>query len=130
MKSKPKSLLFVLKVGLWQSDVIVSLGQEDKALIAFLKKNGFNEENQNSVTFKNQKNKGFAILFSNGILLLRMKHFPITPYDFGALQHEIFHISTFLLGSKSLEFKEGVTDEVFAYLIQWITEEIYKRINK
>ncbi len=60
----------------------------------------------------------------------RLRRMPDTPVEFGYLQHEIFHYVTFLLDRLGITFCLETSDEAFAYLVGYITTEIYKKIDK
>lgn len=47
----------------------------------------------------------------------------------GVLAHEIFHLVHRILGNRDLMF-DPQNHEAFAYLSQWLTDEIYARLKK
>ena len=71
---------------------------------------------------------GRYCLFKSGQSLIRIKGKPKTPEEFGTLQHEIFHIAASLLWRIGMKLKVKSSDEAYAYLIGYLTTEIYKKI--
>jgi hypothetical protein len=69
-------------------------------------------------------------MFSTNTSILRLRCLPETPEDFGRLAHEVFHIASFVLDRVGMKLKVMASDEAYAYLISYLTEEIYKKINK
>ena len=51
------------------------------------------------------------------------------PFEMGLLQHEIFHTVGFFMSEINTPLKNS-THEAYAYLIQYLTEQIYKIINE
>lgn len=47
----------------------------------------------------------------------------------GVITHEAFHISNYLLLDRGVK-ADFINDEAQAYLMEWITDQIYKFINK
>lgn len=70
---------------------------------------------------------GYTKQFKNGEIAIWIEAFPRTAVLKGYLAHEIFHATDFLLESRSFEIATG-SNEAYAYLSGYITQEIYKRI--
>jgi hypothetical protein len=47
----------------------------------------------------------------------------------GTIAHEAYHIANFIADSRGL-IPDHINDEPIAYLITWITNEVYKFMNK
>lgn len=58
--------------------------------------------------------------------VIRMANYPITVTDYGILQHEIFHAIDQILKYIGMTLSDD-SDEAYAYLIEYVTREIYKR---
>lgn len=52
---------------------------------------------------------------------------PKSVTDYGTLAHEIFHAVTFILTRIGMSLTNE-SDEAYAYLIGYLTKEIYKHI--
>jgi len=75
------------------------------------------------------EDQNFTITFEDECLIvIRLEKAPVTIEDYGTLAHEIFH------GVYSGMVLVGITlsrtsEEAFAYLTSFLTEQIYKRLN-
>lgn len=109
---------------------MVSAGQTDEELEKIFKKYKIDGE-EYLWKFTSDSCQGRAAQFTNGALLLRLRHFPETEFDYGILAHEIFHIGIFLMeriGASPIE--TGRNDEACAYVIQYLTQEIMKEVRR
>jgi len=124
---KAKQLNFIISLKVYPFDVMVSFGETDKELQSKL--------NKYSVDYSDADWKfediglGRAVMFSSGQFLLRYKKIPISIDDYGHLQHEIFHIVHFLMHRINTPLNLD-TCETWAYLIGYITSEVYKKLQK
>lgn len=59
--------------------------------------------------------------------VIRMANYPITVIDYGILQHEIFHAADLALRHMGITLSDD-SDEAYAYLIEYLTTEIYKKL--
>ena len=74
------------------------------------------------------QSKGKSIMFSGGQVLLWMPEKPKTAIEFSFLQHEIFHCACFVLEKVGIKYHDK-TCEAYAYLIQFLTLKIYKKLH-
>lgn len=72
--------------------------------------------------------QGRTVMFSGGQTLVRMKRIPSTPYDFGTLQHEIFHVVEFIMHRVGMKLCHK-SDEAYAYLIGYVTQKVYEKLT-
>jgi hypothetical protein len=70
---------------------------------------------------------GRTVMFKSGHFLIRMPVVPSTCGEYGTLAHEIFHCVEFLMERIGMRLTVD-SDEAYAYLIGYLTTEIYKRI--
>lgn len=56
---------------------------------------------------------------------LRMRKFPESPYDYGGLQHELFHAVELLFGIVRMPHHPDYSSEAWAYLIDSLTTQLY-----
>ena len=123
---KKKSKNFIIPLVIYPFDVMVSLKQSDVELVETLNKFGIDTSDNNMWKFE-ENGIGRCISFPTGQLLIRLAHHPKSNEDFGTLQHEIFHAVHFFM--KRMRMKLNMkNDEAYAYLIGYLTQEIYKNI--
>lgn len=120
---KPKSNNFIIPLVVYPFDVMVSLGETDEQLKSKLKPFGVSwSDDMQCIGIgrfcMNEKNQS----------IIRLKHYPKTPQDFGCLQHEIFHCVTHLLNRMGMKLILLKSDEAYAYLVGYLTEQIYNKI--
>jgi hypothetical protein len=114
---------FIIKLNPYPYDVMVSFNQTDKQLQQYLKK--YNCEWHDLMKFEGS---GRFYINSNNQSLIRIANYPKSNEDFGTLQHEIFHCVTYVLDRIGMKLKLHNSDEAYAYLIGYLTTEIYKNI--
>lgn len=119
-----KSKNFLVKLVIYPFDVMVSLGETDKELKKSLNKYEDAEWDEDMICYGD----GRAIITENNHSIIRLKKYPVTNEDYSYLQHEIFHIVTFIMDRIGVKFKLLTSDETYAYLIQFLTKEIYNKI--
>jgi hypothetical protein len=71
--------------------------------------------------------RGKCIHYDSGFTLIRMKELPQCTETFAVLQHEIFHAVVYLMQYIGAELSDA-SNENFAYTIQYVTEQVYKKI--
>ena len=123
---RPKNIVIPLVI--YPFDIMFSFGETDKQLENRLSNHGVNVDEEKHYLFTNHTELGRTCVFSGGQTLIRMKRLPQTCNDFGTLQHEIFHSVEFLM--ERIGVKHSVDcGECYAYLIGYITEQVYKTMN-
>lgn len=116
---------FIIPYIIYPFDLMVSFGQNDWQIEQLLKEHNVTYEGAEwqMVQFGN----GRCCMFTSGQTLLRLPKKPKTNSDYATLQHEIFHAVEFLF--HRIGIKHSIDcGEAYAYLIGYITEEIYKRL--
>lgn len=123
---------FIVNLGVFPFDVMVSIGQSDKQLCKNLDDTGmpFDKQDIDNLKYTSNKCKGRYVLFSNNASLIRIRNLPSTPNDYGTLSHEIFHAVSIILDHLGVKLVIETSCEVYAYCIGYLTENIYKEINK
>lgn len=127
---KAVALNFIIPLVIYPFDLMVSIGQTDAQVLLKLKQFGLEKEDPEQWQYTGPTNIGRAAILSNNASFLRLRSLPSTPRDFGCLAHEIFHVATFVMYKVGIKFKVLQSDEAYAYLVGYITEQIYKRTNK
>ena len=124
MKKKEKGAIsFGIDVSIYNTYVIVVIGQS-KYINKCLSKRGLKK-----IDISNVKGAaGYTFGLEEGILLW-LKHKPPFPaYHMGCLAHEIFHCAEFILSKVGIKLSNK-SDEAYAYLIGYITENIFNHLN-
>lgn len=125
---KNKKLNVIVPMGTYPFDVMFSFNQTDAELGAELDKYGALPVDEIEAVRFEGNGVGRFVRFSMGATLIRLKHYPETPKHYGHLQHEIFHAAMVSLEKMGVRYKFGKSDEAFAYLIQYLTQQIYQLI--
>jgi hypothetical protein len=112
----------VIPLVLYPFDLMVSCGQTDDQLKASLKKYGI--EWQDSLILDCPAH---YVRLAKNQPVIRMANYPITVTDYGVLQHEIFHAVDQILRYVGINLSDD-SDEAYAYLIEYITREMYKKL--
>lgn len=121
-------------IPIYNYNLYVSIGQRDCDFVSMMCKTKLSYEQRKRIfeEFTVMNCLGRAWLYPNenvegnkGILILRTHSKIITPYDYSVLAHEIFHVSTFLMRDVEIPLTDD-TDECYAYLNDYITEQIYR----
>lgn len=120
---------FIVKIPIYDFSVMVSFAQTDEELEKALADWETKYEGQKELYEMEDLTNGRACMFECGSLLIRMKKYPIDSRDYGNLQHEIYHIVTFLMDKVGVRFMMSVSCEAYAYLIGYLTQEIYENID-
>lgn len=109
----------------------VSIGQSDKVFKKFVK--GFKKfvkglpEEEFTWNLNQQSEDKGVTLSDDGLIILRLNFSPKDSTDYALLQHEIFHVVENIM--ESIGTKHGKkSSEAFAYLIQFVTFEIYNQM--
>ena len=66
------------------------------------------------------KKQGFLIAFNLNNAFAKVTH--------GTISHEVFHAASNLLEDRGLFLNAG-SEEAYSYLINWMTDEVYKIIS-
>lgn len=123
---KNKSINFIIPLVVYPFDVMISLGENDEALFAKLKKHGVDITDTNLHVYSDTA-EGRCVLFKGNQTLIRMYRLENTPEWHGNLAHEVFHSVEFIMERVGMKLTIE-SDESYAYLIGYLTTEIYKRI--
>jgi hypothetical protein len=109
--------------------VLVFFGEDDEEVKNVLKEKLVNFESVDPDTYTLDNRSGTASFYrSSSYLFIRCKEYPDRPFYQGTLAHEIFHVVTFLANEIGLSLNDG-SDEAYAYLIGYITREVYDQLN-
>ena len=129
-KKKSVSVNFIIPLVVYPFDVMVSVGQSDDQLGTVLDRFPLTENDILMCRYASDRARGRYCMFSTGGSFIRIRKLPETAGEFGTLSHEVFHVVATLLEHIGMELKVLVSDEAYAYLIGYLTEQIYKKLNK
>ena len=114
---------FIITLEVYPFDIMCSFGQTDEQLKKSLNKHHLIWDDMCKL-----RGNGKYVMFPCGASLIRMPYIPETNEDYGTLQHEIFHATTFILDKIGMEMSLYKSDEAYAYLIGWLTTKIYNKL--
>ena len=117
---------FVVDCGTYPFDILVFFGENVEDLFNDIK--GKLSKSDFKGLKKSEFKAGKAIILDTNQTVLWLREKPTTPTDFGLLSHEIYHCTGFILRSIGIQYSEE-TEEAYAYLIQYLTEQIYKKLT-
>ncbi len=127
-KTKVKKLNFIIPLVVYPFDVMVSFGQTNDEVEVLFEKYNLTAEDVSIATITSNTVRGRTVMFSTNQTLIRIVEYPVTPLDYGNLQHEIFHAVTFIMDRIGMKLVVEESDEAYAYLIGYISTEIYKKL--
>lgn len=124
-----KKLNFILPHGTYPFDVMVSIGETEaevkKRLLRYYEKHKVDEIEID----KSNTCQGRAIMLESNQSILWLRKYPKSHIDYGYLQHEIFHLVEMLFERIGIKLCRK-SAEAFAYQVQFLTENIYKKLNR
>lgn len=132
MHSK-KQINKIIPIGIYPFDLMISFNESDKKVRKALKKYNIIPEKSNEKTvFEMEKIKtknGRMVMFTGRQTIIRLNFMPRLndPFEMALLQHEIFHTVGFFMSEINTPLNDD-THEVYAYLVQYLTEKIYAEL--
>lgn len=118
---------FVIRLIPYSFDLMVSIDQTDKQLHTNLKRYGVEWDDSLSMS---PTNTGKAVMLPSNHVIVRIKKKHRNKYRVMAVvAHESFHAATFILDQLGFKFMLEVSDEAYAYLLDYIAGEIYKKLR-
>lgn len=118
----------IIPIGLYPFDLMLSFNETDKEVKKALKHYGITDGDE--ILFDMDKIKdrkqGRTVLFTTHQSIIRLNYMPElnNPEKMSMLQHEIFHTVGFFMSRINTPLTDD-THEVYAYLVQYLTEQIY-----
>lgn len=109
---------------LFPFEVLVCLGGDKQFVIKNIKKFGYtpDTEEEGHITMIGQ---GKCVMLKNSATIIWLKNYPRAGS--GVLAHEIFHATDFILDKMGIKHTDS-SDEVWAYVIEYLTKEIHKNL--
>ncbi len=128
-KTKVKKMNFIIPLVVYPFDVMVSFGQTNEEVEVLFEEYNLTAEDVSIATITSNTVRGRTVMFSTNQTLIRIVEYPVSCLDYGNLQHEIFHAVTFIMDRIGMKLVVEESDEAYAYLVSYITTEIYKKIK-
>lgn len=119
---KTKGQNFIIECKIYPFDIMVSIDEPDDILFAKLKESGV-EDTEWEYVKMSSTNRGRTVIFPGNQTLIRLKK-PLTE---GVVAHEAFHATAYILDRIGMKLQIEVSDEAYAYLLNYIVDEIYKK---
>ena len=108
---------------------MVSIGETNEEVDKHLSKYNFTADDVQLATFTSDTMQGRCVMFQGNQSLIRIKNLPKKPEHFGQLSHEIFHCVSMIMWKIGMELVIEKSDEAYAYLVRYLTTEIYKKLK-
>lgn len=123
------SSYFVIKLGVYPFDVMVSVDETDESISKRLIKYGNTKEEIDPLLNLSETTNGRCVMLPSNQTIIRLKTLK-NKYDMmGVVSHEAFHATAFILSNVGMKLELYTSDEAYAYMISFITTEIYKNLN-
>ena len=126
---KGEKFSFIIPLVIYPFDVFVSVNHNDKELFDLIKHNGTKEDLAPCFDLPSTC-IGRSVLLPNNASVLRIftKRCADDKQLVGVIAHEVFHIASYVMWKIGTPLEVMVSDESYAYLIQYLTEVIYDKI--
>ena len=126
-----ESMFKVIHNKVFGIQTVVSLGQSDEDLETCLDIAKLPKVDDYEFLYMDEIDgfSGRTLMDNSGLILMRVNTAKRTVNSLAVIQHEIFHIVDFLLQFIDTPLTDE-TNEVYAYLIEYYTREIYFQIIK
>lgn len=133
-KTKKKGFNFIIDLVVFPFDIMFSIGESDEDLQKNLKNNihpSCYKDIEDMSAFKfGATTKGRTVnLETSHQTIIRLPSLPAGASDNGTVAHEILHAVSFILWRMGIPFEIEKTDEVYAYLIGYVTTKFYDKLK-
>jgi hypothetical protein len=126
---KNKSYYFIVPLQVYPFDVMISVDESDHTLLTRLIKYGNKKEDCYELMCMSESVLARTMILPSGQTVIRIKKQKSNIEMTALMSHEIFHAVTFILDRLGMKLELLISDEAYAYLIQYLTKEIFKRIK-
>lgn len=119
---------FLIDCLIYPSDIVVFVDSSNKEIKKTMCKHGYDDKEISQVLSKLKKGVNARCeMMEDGLVFIFLKS---NVKDFySKVCHESFHATTFILDRVGVKLKLGISDEAYAYLMGFITAEIFKNIK-
>lgn len=123
---------FIIDLVVYPFDIMFSIGESDKEFMRTLKdrlpKKYLPKKSEDNICQLEDECRGRTWHhLEGGQTIIRLKKKPKSEQEMGSLAHEIFHAVDFIFRHVGIQLSSD-SDEAYAYLIGYITEQFYKNI--
>ncbi len=115
---------FVVNLAVYPFDILVWFGEDIAKMGKKLKKHISSAEVDELLA--QDFDRGKTCLFSTSQTVLWLPKPPQDAGDMAALNHEIFHAVSLILNKVGMKLDDS--EEAYAYLIQYVSEQIYRKL--
>jgi len=127
-----KKLNKIIPIAGYPFDLMISFNEKDRQIKKKLKAFNIEITSVDDGMFQLdgiKSRRGRFVMFHTKQSVLRLNFYPRlnSPEEMGLLQHELFHTVAFFMQEIDTPLND-TTQEVYAYLMQWLTREIYSLI--
>lgn len=131
VKAQYSNKVFIVSTGIYPFDILFLVGHTNEEAKVELESRMDPDKYSELSSIINLKPSviGHATIFSSGQVAVRFISHPISARARGTVAHEIFHAATFILERVGIQFDMDKSDEAFAYLIGYITEQFYEKLE-
>lgn len=119
---------FIIHLVIYPFDVMVSVDETDAQLVKKLYRFGYKKEDIESLLHMPYSTRGRCEILPGNQVVIRFKKQPKLAEQVGVIAHEVFHAVTFILERINIPLDLNTSDEAYAYLIGYLTEEIYRKM--
>lgn len=116
---------FTITGTIYPFDLMISIDEAEDVLFKRLKKGGIEDSEWEGVKMS-ITTTARTIMFPGNQTLIRLKS-PLSP---GIVAHEAFHAAVYILDRVGMKLQIETSDEAYAYLLNYIVDEIYKGAKK
>ena len=128
-KTNVSGSFFIIPLQIYPFDIMISIDEKDEVLRNRLIKYGSTIEDCEELMNLSDTVRGRCVMLPSNQTVIRLKMLP-KKYDMmSVIAHEVFHATTFILHRIGMKLELFVSDEAYAYLLGYITTEIYKKIK-
>lgn len=125
---------FIIPLVVYPYDIMFSVGEADKQFLkaceARMPDDDYKDLLEDSICSLSRETNGRTYHhLVGGWTIIRLPKKPTTPAQYGTLFHEIFHAVYFIFSRIGIRLCED-SDEAFAYLIGYITEQFLSNLKK
>lgn len=122
-----KPINFIIPLVVYPFTVVVFINTDNDDVEKILTERQINYTDVN-VRQGSDTRRGRTIIFKDNNVLIRMFEFKRNPSGYGYLAHEIFHAVEFVMERIGMKLSNK-SNEAYTYLVQYLTKEIYKKLQ-
>ncbi len=130
--SKRKSYNFIIPLVLYPYDFMISIGESDRqflnSCVGFIDVDKYKEDLEGLINWE-ENLYGACLSLPFKFTIIKIKKKPDNPEYAGVLHHEIFHAVFSALNRIGMCLSKD-SEEAYAYLIGYVTEQVFLKLQK